>query len=44
MQGEAIFESIVMCLHFNMQGEDIIEHFNARCCVFTIQYARGKHS
>ena len=26
----------VMCLHFNMQQEDVLEHANVKCCLCTL--------
>ena len=37
-----ILELIV--LGFSMQGEDILEHTNGKCHVFTFMYARGRFS
>ena len=31
MQGEDVFEASVVCLHFSMQEEDILEHTNDKC-------------
>ena len=32
MQGEDVFEASVVCLHFSMQEEDILEHStNDKC-------------
>jgi hypothetical protein len=31
-----------MC--FSMQGEDIVEHINDKCHVFTVECARGRGS
>ena len=39
MQGEislSIPVASVMCLHFNMQEEDILEHANAKCHLRTL--------
>ena len=30
--------------HFSMRGEDMIEHTNAQCRVYTFKYARGRYS
>ena len=45
MQGEkllSILMASVMCLHFSMQGGDIVEHTNGKCHVSTISYARER--
>ena len=34
----------MIALHKSMQGEDIIEHTNDKCHVFTLQFARESYS
>jgi hypothetical protein len=34
----------MIILRVNMQGEDIIEHTNAKCHVLTFQFASGRYS
>ena len=33
-----------MVLRFSLQGEDVIEHIDGGCCVFTFWCARGRYS
>ena len=34
----------MIVFRFSMQGEDIMEHINGECHVFTFEYARGKYT